>query len=214
MQLTSKGNHNMKPLKIIVILISLLASYFSFAATKAENKVVELKYEVKKNKSKQKASSSTLQRKKRAEAEAQSAAQYTCNVSIAPFLDARENKQTLGSTWSLPLIPNDVAAWLESIRKDDLLAKTKRWNGSKNLELKPKVKKLYSYAESMNIHGVVSLEVEYWVDGKLEKTTYYRGMGSKANMMNALNEYGVALNYGVHEVIPRIIADAKSFCTN
>ena len=204
----------MKSIKLIAILIAFFSSSYCLAATKVENKkIVELKYEVKKNKPKQKASSSNQQQRK-AKAASQPTVQYTCKVSIDSFVDARANKQTLGSTWNSPLIPNDVSTWLESIRTDDLLAKTKSWNGSKNLVLKPKVKKLYSYAESMNIHGVVSMDVEYWLDGKLEKTAYYRGMGSKANMMNALNEYGVALNYGMHEVVPKIIADAKSFCTN
>ncbi len=202
----------MKFVKFFAIIVTIFSSIYCYAATKTEKQMVELKYEVKKNKPKQQSSASSQKRKKKAAA--QPAIQYNCKVSIEPFVDSRINQQTLGASWSKPLITNDVPNWLESIRNDDLIAKTKNWSGAKSIVLKPKLKKLYSYAESMNIHGVISLEIEYWIDGKLDKTNYYRGMGSKANMMNALNEYGVALNYGVHEIVPRVITDTKVFCTN
>ena len=202
----------MKLIKFFVMIVTLFSSLFCYAATKTEKQIVELKYEAKSNKpekqkSTQKKSTQTGKKKTTAPAP-----QYNCKVDVESFLDLRANQQTLGATFNKPLISNDVSNWLETIRNDELIAKTKNWVGTKNLILKPQLKKLYSYAESMNIHGVVSMEIEFWIDGKQVKSIYYRGMGSKMNAWNALYEYGIALNYGVHEIAPKILADIKSTC--
>lgn len=138
---------------------------------------------------------------------------YECKVDVAPVVDERNNKVTLGASWSDPLLPEGLDTWLNTVREKELVNKTRTWNGDKQLLIKPSVTRLYSYAESMNIHGVIALKVEYWLDNKLVQTRSYRGMGSKANMMNALGEYATALNYAVHEVAPEVLADVKNYCT-
>jgi hypothetical protein len=110
------------------------------------------------------------------------------------------------------LLPSGLDSWLETMRTEELVNKTSAWKGTRQLQIKPSLTRLYSYAESMNIHGVISLNVEYWLDDQLVDTKYYRGVGSKANMMNALGEYATALNYAVHEMAPQVIEDAKQLC--
>lgn len=198
----------MNLVKSLAMLIAFFPPFYCHSATKSENKMVELKYEIKKNKVIRKSGADFQHKKKKVN----SPITYKCNVIVESFVDLRINQQTLGATFNKPLVTNDVPAWLESIKSDDLLVKTKNWSGTKNVLLRPKLRKLYAYAESMNIHGVISLEIDYWVDGKLEKTNYYRGIGTKSNMTNALSEYSTALNYGVHETILEIIGDLKEIC--
>ncbi len=137
---------------------------------------------------------------------------YECKVDVAPVADERNNKVTLGASWNSPLLPDGLDTWLSTVREKELVNKTRSWSGDKQLLIKPSVTRLYSYAESMNIHGVIALKVEYWLDNQLVQTKSYRGMGSKANMMNALSEYATALNYAVHEVAPDVLADVKNYC--
>lgn len=198
----------MKKLALLIVVGSFLAAPLAFAAAQPEQKLVPLEYKKKVSKSQKKA---TPTRGKKA-AKAVAPAVYDCQVQVDAFTDNRNNKVTLGSTWAEPLLPSGLDGWLDSVRTQELVNKTSAWNGTRQLQIKPSLTRLYSYAESMNIHGVISLNVEYWLDNKLVDTKYYRGVGSKANMMNALGEYATALNYAVHEMAPQVIDDAKQLC--
>ncbi len=200
----------MKKITFLVLVGSLLAISPAFAATPAQ-KLVPLEYEKKVAKKQQKTTSNSSRKGAKAKS-AVAPAVYDCRVEVAAISDSRNNKVTLGSTWAEPLLPQGLDTWLEAVRTQELVNHTSKWNGSRQLQIKPSLNRLYSYAESMNIHGVVSLNVEYWLDNKLVDTKYYRGVGSKANMMNALGEYATALNYAVHEVAPEVIEDAKQLC--
>lgn len=200
----------MKKITFLVLVGSMLVISPTFAATPAQ-KLVPLEYE-KKIAKKQKQTTSKSSKKAASAKSAVTSAVYDCRVQVAAISDSRNNKVTLGSTWAEPLLPQGLDAWLDAVRTQELVNPTSSWNGSRQLEIKLSLNRLYSYAESMNIHGVVSLNVEYWLDNKLVDTQYYRGVGSKANMMNALGEYATALNYAVHEVAPEVIEDAKQLC--
>lgn len=190
----------MKKIILASLVLSLGAAHFAATATAATQKLVPLEYKTKVSRTTQKS------------VQQAPALSYVCQVEVSPFSDQRNNKVTLGASWSEPLLPQGLDSWLETVRAKELVNKTSSWTGDRKLLVKPSVTRLYSYAESMNIHGVIALKVEYWLDGELVETKSYRGMGSKANMVGALGEYATALNYAVHEVAPDVLADMKKYC--
>lgn len=198
----------MKKIMLVSLILSLGATPLVTMAAANAQKLVPLEYKTKVSKATQKTTTQT--RKK--SAQKAPAVSYACQVEVSAFSDLRNNKVTLGASWSDPLLPQGLDTWLDTVRTKELVNKTSAWKGDKKLLVKPSVTRLYSYAESMNIHGVIALKVEYWLDDKLVQTKNYRGMGSKANMMNALGEYATALNYAVHEVAPDVLADMKNYC--
>lgn len=199
----------MKMIKLTIVAFSLLFVGHLFAAE--SQKYVELEYQTKStNKASAKSTKKTA--KKKAE-QAVAVNSPACQVTINNVADKRQNIYTLGTNGAEPLLPAGLDAWLMAVKEKELVAKTHTWSGTKQVNVIPSMTKLYAYAENMNIHGVMSLSVDYVVDGKIT-TKKYRGMGSKANMMNGYGEYATALNYAVHELSPRIIADIKSFCAD
>lgn len=196
-----------------IILASLIASFTCVSvnsmAAVSEQKRVPLEYKSKVERVSKKAST-----KKSKSSSRQNVITpfYECKVDVTPVVDERNNKVTLGASLSDPLLPDGLDVWLDTVREKEFINKTNAWSGNKQLLVKPSVTRLYSYSESMNIHGVIALKVEYWLDNKLVQTKSYRGMGSKANMMGALSEYATALNYAVHEVAPDVLTDIKNYC--
>lgn len=199
----------MKKIMLAGVVASLaLISVGAMAAVESQKRV-PLEYESKVLKTTKK---TTTKKSKSSAKQPVAAPAYECKVDVAPVADERNNKVTLGASWNAPLLPDGLDTWLNTVREKELVNKTSTWSGDKQLLIKPSVTRLYSYAESMNIHGVIALKVEYWLDNKLVQTKSYRGMGSKANMMNALGEYATALNYAVHEMAPEVLADVKNYC--
>lgn len=199
----------MEKIKLIVVAASLLCVGNVFAAQQKQQ-FVELQYEAKVAK-KTTAKPAKKNTNKKAAQTASMAVSPSCQVVVSDLQDKRQNTVTLGSNGAEPLYPEGLVAWLLAVKEKELVGKTSKWSGSKQVEVIPSLTKLYAYAENMNIHGVMSLSIDYVVDGKVT-TKKYRGMGSKINMMNGYGEYATALNYAVHELSPRIIADVKSFC--
>jgi hypothetical protein len=202
-------------MKINSLLFLAAAFFFTdvHAATTATQKTVELEYETASTPKKAK-TKKVKKKKTQAEAAPQTApasSAVACNVHFDDITDARKNKLTIGTNGAGPLLPSGVEQWLQDIKEAELVGKTKSWTGSKEVHVKPALTKLYAYAENMNLHGVFSMSVDISIGGETT-TRRYRGMGSKANMVNGYGEYATALNYAVQEVMPRLIDDLKSVC--
>ncbi len=201
----------MKKITLLTLVGSLLVAPGVFAKATESQKLVPLEYKAAAHKAKK--VQSTSKKATKGAVTAKPAFNSACQVSVAPFADGRNNKLTLGASWAQPLLPNGLTQWLDDVRTLELINKTKSWQGEKQLQVKPRLLRLYSYNESMNIHGVIALSVEYWLDGKLVAEKKYRGMGSKANWANGLDEYATSLNYAVHEVVPTMMQDMKMLCS-
>lgn len=203
-------------MKFKLIFPLLLAFTWStvYAAQPAAQKTVDLKYEAasstKKSKTK-KVKKKKSKQQQEAAAPVQAANSVACNVNIEDITDNRKNKVTLGTNGAEPLIPTGLEQWLTDIKTSEMVNKTTNWKGEKVITVKPSLTKLYAYAENANIHGVFSLSVDITTDGETI-TKKYRGMGSKANMINGFGEYATALNYAVKETMPRVISDIEAIC--
>jgi len=195
----------MKLKSLVLAIGALVISGGVHAAAPTDQKFVELKYE----KAPAKRVQQTTTKPRTAPVSTPS---YDCRVVVDAIVDARNNRQTLGANWAEPLLPSGLEPWLEQVRALELANKTGAWAGGKQVQVKPRLTRLYSYVESMNIHGVIALDIEYWVDQTLVETKKYRGLGSKTNMWNALSEYGTALNYAVHDMAPDVLTDIKAIC--
>lgn len=202
-------------MKLISFAALLIIFSFSTAhAAKAPQKAVELEYEAASAPRKTTKTKKVKKKQTKQEAVQQMPAptdNFACNVQVNDIVDARKNKVTLGTNGIEPLLPTGLDQWLLDIKKAELVEKTKNWTGARNVQVTPSLTKLYGYAENMNIHGVFSVTVDIAIDGKTT-TKKYRGMVSKANMVNGYGEYATALNYAVHEVMPRLVEDLKAAC--
>lgn len=135
-----------------------------------------------------------------------------CQVQFDVFQDQRPNKETVGSNFAKSLMPIGLDQWLQNAEADLWQGKVKKSDSGKNLVLKPKLDRLYAYAQSMNIHGVIALTVDFVVDGKVIETKKYRGLGSTTNAWNAEHEYYDALSYAAHDAMPKVLKDIPAVC--
>lgn len=135
----------------------------------------------------------------------------SCQVKFENFQDQRPNKETVGTNLIRSLSPTGIEAWLNDAEADIWLGKVKN-SSEKVLTVKPKLERLYAYAQSMNLHGVMAISVDYVVDGNVIETRKYRGFGSTGNTWNAEYEYYDALNYAAHNAMPKVLKDINEIC--
>ncbi|HWV15294.1 MAG TPA: hypothetical protein VN030_07660 [Cellvibrio sp.] len=141
----------------------------------------------------------------------QSSVTTSCQVKFDEFQDNRSNKQTVGTNAIRSLSPTGLEVWLKDAEADIWLGKVKNSSG-KVVTVKPKLERLYAYAQSMNLHGVMAISVDYFVEGQLIETRKYRGFGSTGNTWNAESEYYEALSYAAHDALPKVLKDINSLC--
>jgi hypothetical protein len=130
-----------------------------------------------------------------------------CSFTVADISDQRQNKQTIGFS----LNASGVDSWLGDATKA-YMANTVRPNATIQVQALPRLIRLYTYPESMNILGVSALVVDYVVDGKVVRSRQYRGFTAKTNWANGDGEYLTALNESLNDLMPKWHADLKSQC--
>lgn len=159
-----------------------------------------------------KTSSTKSTQKANAVAVVPSSVSLSCDVKINPFTDNRKNQQTLGTTMSKSLQANGISEWLADASADLWSSKIKSTASAKTITLQPSLLKLYSYAQSMNIHGVIALKVDFIENGKVVDSKIYRGLGSAANVWNAEYEYYDSLSRAAHNAFPKVLQDLSQKC--
>ena len=134
-----------------------------------------------------------------------------CQVEIADFSDNRHNKKTISNFFGKSLIGDGVDAWLGAA-KSEYLNDIKTEYSNLVLEAKPKLHRLYAYPESMNINGVVAIEIDYFVNGEFHESKHYRGFYGKTNWANGNGEYVTALNLALNHSMVKITEDLGKVC--
>ena len=135
-----------------------------------------------------------------------------CAFDTAPTVDLRQNKMTVADKLNKSLIGEGATAWIDAAMQQNLPIK-KAQTATTTVTIVPKLHRVYSYPESMNIQGVTALELDYVVDGKVVMSKHYRGFYSKANMVSGDGEYVTTLNNALNETIPKIAADLPKVCS-
>ena len=83
---------------------------------------------------------------------------------------------------------------------------------AQKVSVEPYVTRLYYYDQSMNIHGVMALRVNYVVDGSVVLTERYRGHSAKANWANGIGEYHTSANLSIGEAMKVLTNNLPRVC--
>ncbi|MES2672661.1 MAG: hypothetical protein V4660_00405 [Pseudomonadota bacterium] len=135
-----------------------------------------------------------------------------CKIDFSDFQDVRPNKETVGSNFKRSLQPIGLDVWFKDAEIDLWEKRITMPGTGRMITLQPKVYRLYAYAQSMNLHGVMAIAVDFVVDGKVVETRKYRGFGSTMNGWGAEYEYYQALSYAAHDVMPQVLKDVPEIC--
>jgi len=143
----------------------------------------------------------------------------TCKVTVAPVVDARPNKETLGQKGSKPLFSEEVDAW-----SNTGLASLKDYGYSvinaNNLDdstyiIEPQLYRLYSWpVQGFRIYGAIAMDIKITAPNGRVTHKKYRGTGSTNNGWNGDGEYVQAMNAAFNILIQRLADDIKPLCEN
>lgn len=186
----------MRVFKVFFLLMFSSLSFYSISAPKT----LTIKYEPISEKAKSKLSKSSVSK------------MVSCSFESDDIADNRQNKQTVANMWSDSLNIDGVNQWLEEARST-FLSNIAIDNARVNVTISPKLTRLYSYPESMNILGVSALVVDYVVDGHVVDTRHYRGFYAKTNWAGGNGEYLTALNLSINDLMGKMYSDLNSVCS-
>ncbi len=206
------------------MLVSLFVSTGVLAAKTNHDEPVALEYQeidnfdLHKEKKKWKKKKKKISRKERLEArrlaeEKRKKKIMVCNYLLSDISDKRQNKETIGARFSYPLVVNGVEQWLDKAQQDfNKKALQEEIKAAKSITLRPSLTRLYSYAESMNLHGVSALSVDFLEGERLIETRKYRGNGAVVNWANGVSEYHDVVNLSLHYALSAVKKDLSSVC--
>lgn len=133
-----------------------------------------------------------------------------CSFQVQPIEDLRQNKISIGFNGSNlkgenvdAWLKNAVAAYIDPIKSEQ---------AKFQITVHPKLTRLYTYHESMNILGVTSVIFDFKVNGQTLTTQQYRGFYAKMNFAAANGEYVTALNESINNLMPKVLLDMKNVC--
>ena len=142
-----------------------------------------------------------------------------CKIIVAPVVDARPNKETMGHKGSKPLFSDGVDAW-----SNTGMASLKDYGYSmvsaNNLDdstyiIEPHLFRLYSWpVKGFRIYGAIAMDVKVTAPNGKVMHKKYRGTGSTNNGWNGDGEYVQAMNAAFNILIQRLADDIKPLCKN
>ena len=133
-----------------------------------------------------------------------------CAFTILPTLDKRQNKVTIAFNGD-NLEATEVSLWLNTAMQH-FTTHTQQASAKAKLQVQPTLTRLYTYHESMNIHGVVSVKLDYVLNDQLVESKQYRGFYAKTNWAGANGEYVTALNDAINNLMPKVVQDLPRVC--
>ncbi|MFJ2992453.1 hypothetical protein [Pandoraea sp. NPDC087047] len=143
----------------------------------------------------------------------------SCTVHIVPAVDARQNKETIGSSLSGALLADDVSPWMSeglSHLKDYGYAVSEIADGApapaQGVTIRASVTRAFTWQIGLKLFSMVAVKAEFIDRNGLLETKYYRAHGDKTNMWGANAEYVTTLNYGLNNILPFIARDLESLC--
>jgi len=141
-----------------------------------------------------------------------------CKIAIAPVVDARRNRETLGQNGSKPLFSSEVDAWsnigIASLKDYGYNVVSANNLDDSTFIIEPHMYRLYSWAvQGFRIYGAMAMTVKITAPNGKVLHKKYRGTGSTNNGWNGDGEYVQAMNAAYNIVIQRIADDLKPFCS-
>ena len=147
----------------------------------------------------------------------------TCSVLVVPTEDARQNKLTIGTAPSGPLLAGDASPWVTSALlqlKDYGYAVSRIESGTAaadaappgGLLVKTTVTRAYTWQIGLKIFSMVAVKAQFFDKNGLLQDKYYRAHGDKTNMWGASSEYVTTLNYGANNLLHAMAEDLAQLC--
>lgn len=141
-----------------------------------------------------------------------------CTIRIAPTIDARQNRETIGASMHGALLTGEVSAWatdgLNNLR--EFGAKVEAADGDQapanGILIKSSLTRAYTWQIGLKLFSMVALKVEFYNSNGLLEEKYYRAHGDKTNMWGAESEYVTTMNYGINNMLPVMAHDLVSLC--
>lgn len=150
---------------------------------------------------------------KSASAESRALLAGSCQVRFESFADQRQNRETVGATFSHSLMPSGIDVWLKDAEEDLWLNRLKTPGSGPILTVRPALTRLYAYSQSSNLYGVMAINVDFVFAEKIVETRKYRGFGSTFNTVNADEEYLDTLNNAAHKSMSKVLEDIPIICS-
>ncbi|MCG7550155.1 hypothetical protein [Pseudoalteromonas sp. Of7M-16] len=175
-----------------ILISAAILSFNSMAVTDVEMKVGKL----------------SKKTKQQHQTIAQRLAESNCQYVINPISDARDNKEAI--SWSVNA--TGVQAWLDNVHKDVLSPLLPTHPRDITIELTPKLNKLYTYNESMNINGMAVSTVDYTVNGQAPNKFYVRGFHSKTNWANGDSEFVESAERATAQMVTKLLNNLPAIC--
>ncbi len=140
-----------------------------------------------------------------------------CKIIIAPVVDARPNKETLGQKGNKPIFSNEVDSWanigLASLKNYGYSLISANQLDDSTFIVEPHIYRLYSWpVQGFRIYGVVAMDIKVTAPNGVVHHKKYRGTGSTNNGWNGDGEYVQAMNAAFNILIQRLADDIKPFC--
>jgi|GEM_PF-1736229 len=145
--------------------------------------------------------------------------QTACAVHIAPTVDRRQNKETVGQNLSGALLAGDVSPWVT-----DGLRQLKDYGftvsdttadapvADDGVTVRTSITRAYTWQIGLKLFSMVAVKAEFADRNGVLQQKYYRAHGDKTNMWGASSEYVTTLNYGLNNMLPFIAKDLASLC--
>lgn len=141
-----------------------------------------------------------------------------CAVRLAPVVDARQNKDTLGANAGMALLSGDAGAWstdgLRNLSTFGFKVEDVKSDVANNgvLTLEPQIIRAYTWQIGLKLFATVVVKMNYLkADGSVEHKTY-RASGNKTNMWGANYEFMDALNYAFNNFLRDLATDVEQRC--
>lgn len=139
-----------------------------------------------------------------------------CAVRVAPAVDLRQNKETIGAGVGGPLLTGDIGAWVTDgllhMKNFGLDVGTGQAAPPRGVLVKTSLTRAYTWQIGFKIFGMVALKAEFVDANGAVQQKYYRAHGDKTNMWGADSEYVTTLNYGLNNLLPVVAQDLTALC--
>jgi hypothetical protein len=146
--------------------------------------------------------------------------QIACPVLLAPLIDARLNKETIGAPFfGKSALVGPIESWMK-----DGLSELKTYGASispsgsvatpagKEIAMEVKITRAYTWQVGLKIFSTITTKMKYISAGGAIQEKSYRVLGDKTNMWGAQSELVTTLNYGLNNLLPTLAFDLQVVC--
>jgi hypothetical protein len=141
-----------------------------------------------------------------------------CPVKLVSVVDARMNKDTLGTNFANPLLSGDAGPWatagLQNLKAFgfpvEMITAANPQAGS--ITIASRITRAYTWQVGMKLFGTVAVKVDYVFPSGARESKTFRANGDKTNMWGADDEFMVTLNYAFNNLLSKIAVDLEKRC--